>query len=420
VQFAVIGLNHETASMAIREKVAFTDAQKIQAISTLMDEGVKELVILSTCGRSEIYCADSLENMSQVIEDVRRYFSDYCGDAEVLDHLYCKVGEVAIAHLIQVAVGLDSIVLGEDQILGQIKSAHVLSMEMGASAKILNTLFRDAVASAKKVKTALKISEIPVSISSLGIKALKQKIGSLKSCKVCIVGLGLMADLAYKYLLEEGADLTLCARNREKLLKYQEANPEIKVLPYTERYEALKVHDIIVTATSAPHLVFVSDDFQDLEHPMVLLDLSLPRDIDEAVREKPQVTLINMDDLQRISEAQMERRVQLTEEAKVLIEEDMEKLSFWLSNVKLDEAIKDLNLMIQAIEKDTLAYLHHKLHLDLKENTYIEKALQSALKRAIRQPLLKIKGAANHEDKIQLLNAVALLYGEGDEACNPS
>lgn len=420
MQFAVIGLNHETASMAIREKVAFTDAQKIQAISTLMDEGVKELVILSTCGRSEIYCADSLENMSQVIEDVRRYFSDYCGDAEVLDHLYCKVGEVAIAHLIQVAVGLDSIVLGEDQILGQIKSAHVLSMEMGASAKILNTLFRDAVASAKKVKTALKISEIPVSISSLGIKALKQKIGSLKSRKVCIVGLGLMADLAYKYLLEEGADLTLCARNREKLLKYQEANPEIKVLPYTERYEALKVHDIIVTATSAPHLVFVSDDFQDLEHPMVLLDLSLPRDIDEAVREKPQVTLINMDDLQRISEAQMERRVQLTEEAKVLIEEDMEKLSFWLSNVKLDEAIKDLNLMIQAIEKDTLAYLHHKLHLDLKENTYIEKALQSALKRAIRQPLLKIKGAANHEDKIQLLNAVALLYGEGDEACNPS
>lgn len=414
MQFAVIGLNHDTASMAMREKVAFSDAQKIQAISTLMDEGVKELVILSTCGRSEIYCAGSLEKMSEVIEDVKTYFSDYCGDAEVLDHLYCKVGEVAIAHLIQVAVGLDSIVLGEDQILGQIKSAHVLSMEMGASSKILNTLFRDAVASAKKVKTALKISEIPVSISSLGIKALKQQVGSLKKRKVCIVGLGLMGDLAYKYLLEEESELTLCARNREKLQQYQEANPEIKVLPYTERYEALKDHDIIVTATSAPHLVFLSDDFKDLENPIVLLDLSLPRDIEEAVREKANVTLINMDDLQRVSEVQMERRAQLTEEAKILIKEDVEKLNFWLSNVKLDEAIKDLNLMIQTIEKETLTYLHHKLHLDHKENIYIEKALQSALKRAIRQPLLNIKGAASQEDKIRLLNAVALLYGEGE------
>lgn len=414
MQFAVIGLNHETASMAIREKVAFSDAQKIQAISTLMDEGVKELVILSTCGRSEIYCVGSLEKMSQVIEHVKTYFSDYCGDAEVLDHLYCKVGDVAIAHLIQVAVGLDSIVLGEDQILGQIKSSHVLSMEMGASAKILNTLFRDAVASAKKVKTTLKISEIPVSISSLGIRALKQQVGSLEARKVCIVGLGLMGDLAYKYLLEERADLTLCARNTEKLLKYQEANPEIKVLPYTERYEALKVHDIIVTATSAPHLVFLSEDFKYLDHPMVLLDLSLPRDIDQAVRDKPQVTLINMDDLQRVSEVQMERRAQLTEAAKVLITEDVEKLTFWLSNVKLDDAIKDLNLMIQTIEKETLAYLHHKLNLDHKENIYIEKALQSALKRAIRQPLLNIKGAASQEDKIKLLNAVALLYGEGE------
>lgn len=420
MEFAVIGLNHETASTALREKVAFTDAQKIQALSALMDAGVKELVVLSTCGRSEIYCGGSKEKMPQVIEDVRTYFADYCGDSEVLDHLYCKVSDQAIGHLIQVAVGLDSIVLGEDQILGQIKSAHVLSMEMGASGKILNTLFRDAVAAAKKVKTALKISEIPVSISSLGIKALKERLGSLKDLRVCIVGLGLMGDLAYKYLLEEGAELTLCARNREKLLTYQDANPEIKVLSYSERYEAMKAHDIIVTATAAPHLVFVSDDFKSLEHSVVLLDLSLPRDIDEAVRELPHVTLINMDDLQRISEVQMERRNRLTFEAKVLIKEDVEKLGLWLSNVKLDEAIKDLNLMIQSIEKDTLAYLHHKLHLNLKENTYVEKALQSALKRAIRQPLLKIKSAANAEDKTRLLEAVALLYGEGDESCNPS
>ena len=414
MQFAVIGLNHETASMAIREKVAFSDAQKIQAITILMDEGVKELVILSTCGRNEIYCVGSKENMSQVIELVRTYFINYCGDPEVLNHLYCKVGDMAISHLIQVAVGLDSIVLGEDQILAQIKSAHVLSMEMGASAKILNTLFRDAVASAKKVKTRLKISEIPVSISSLGIKALKQQVGSLERRKVCIIGLGLMGDLAYKYLLEEGADLTLCGRNLEKLQQYQASNPKITVTPYIDRYEALKVHDIIVTATSAPHLVFVSDDFQALEHPIVLLDLSLPRDIDENARENPNVTLINIDDLQRVSEIQMERRVQLMDKAKKMIKEDVAKITSWLENVKLDDAIKDLNLMIQVIEKDTLAYLHHKLELDLKENTYIEKALQSALKRTIRQPLLKIKSAASHEDKVKLLNAVALLYGEGD------
>lgn len=414
MQFAVVGLNHETATMAIREKASFTDAQKIQAINKLLDEGIKELVILSTCGRSEIYFSGNLDIITNTIEDVKKFYSEYCDNGEVLKHLYIKVGEEAIGHLIQVAVGLNSIVLGEDQILAQIKSAHILSMEMGATSKVLNTLFRDAIASAKNVKTALRISEIPVSISSLGVKSLKKELGSLKNRKACIIGLGLMGDLAYKYLADEGAELTLCGRSTDKLKKYQTAGPEVKIMPYNERYEAIEVHDIIVTATSSPHLVFKSEDFQTLQHPILLLDLSLPRDIDDAVRLNPNITLIDMDDLQRLSEAQLERRGKLTDEANRLIKEDIQKLSTWLSKVKLDEAIKDLNQMIQAIEKDTLTYLNHKLQLDCRENTHVEKALQSALKRVIRQPLLKIKDATSQEDKLRLLNAINLLFGEGE------
>ncbi len=415
MEFVVVGLNHQTASTSIRESATFTDSQKIETLALLMDQGLPEVVILSTCGRSEIYCATPIENYHETTTLLVDFFESYCQQQGVKDHLYIKRGERAIEHLIHVSTGLNSIVLGEDQILGQVKAAHVLSMEMGASKKVLNTLFRDAISGAKKVKTTLKISEIPLSISYLGISVLKRHFGNLEGKSVMIIGLGKMGELAFKYLLSEGVKLTVCARNLEKLKAFQSMHPVIEILPYADRLSVLDQHDIIISATSAPHLVLHRLDFTGILRPIVLMDLSLPRDIEEDVRLQDNVQLFNMDDLQRLSEDNSERRKNLLSEAHLLLSEDVDKMTLWLKNVKLDTAIKDLNLMIKDIELDTMKYIDHKLSLNIKERILVEKALQSALKRTIRKPLLNIKMAAETNSQLQYLEAISLLYSEGEE-----
>jgi glutamyl-tRNA reductase len=413
MEFLVVGLNHRTADVALREGVSFTEGQILSAMDCLLDQAINEVVILSTCGRCEVYFTASKAESLLAEEQVKQLFQNHSRNDGIVDHLYSKRGSDAIEHLIQVSLGLDSIVLGEDQIIGQMKNAHLLALEMGGSKKILNTLFRDGIAAAKRVKSQLKISEIPLSISRLGIGVLTTHFGCLAGKTCGLVGLGEMGNLALNYLLEAGASLTLCGRSKEKLKSMTDKMPDIKTLSFEDRYQLIENHDMIISATAAPHLIFEKAHFMKRLQPLVLLDLSLPRDIDEKVRELPNIVLYNMDDLQRLSEEHMEKRMALTQEALVFLQTDVEKMTQWLEAVKLDEAIKDLNLMIQEIETDTLTYLHQKLDLSHKERLLVDKALHSALKRTIRTPLHNIKRMSRPEDQDRVLQALTLLYHEG-------
>lgn len=419
MEFIVVGLNHRTADAALREGVSFTEGQILSAMDFLLDQAIYEVVILSTCGRSEMYFTATKAEAFLAEDQVKRFYQNHCGDEGVVRHLYSKKGSEAIAHLIQVASGLDSIVLGEDQIIGQMKAAHLLALEMGASRKILNALFRDGIAAAKRLKNQLKISEIPLSISRLGVAALTTHFGSLEGKTCGLIGLGEMGRLALNYLVEAGALITLCGRDLGKLNRSVEGLPTAKSLSFEDRYQLIENHDMIISATSAPHLIFEKSHFLKRTQPLAILDLSLPRDIDEQVRELPNIILYNMDDLKRLSDAQMEKRIALTQEALTLLQADVIKMTQWLETVKLDEAIKDLNIIIQEIESDTLTYLHQKLHLSHKERLLVDKAIHSALKRTIRTPLHNIKRMTRPEDQERVLDAIALLYDEGgsDDTC---
>ena len=177
MDIGVIGVNHNLAPISIREKVSFTDTRKIEAINTLLDKDINEIVILSTCNRSEIYIrATNIEEKINVVED---FYKDYFNEEDIKSYLFSKSGKQAINHLFEVTSGLDSIVLGEDQILGQVKDAHEFSMKLGASKKVFNKLFREAVTTAKEIKSTTKISQQPLSISYIGIKLLKEKLNTL-------------------------------------------------------------------------------------------------------------------------------------------------------------------------------------------------------------------------------------------------
>ena len=201
MNIGVVGVNHNLAPINIREAVSFTDTKKIEAINILLDRYINEVVILSTCNRSEIYI--HAENIEEKVDELVNFYSEYFGVKDIDKYLFKKTNLDAIKHLFDVTAGLDSIVLGEDQILGQVRDAHEFSMKLGGTKKVFNKLFRDAVTTSKEIKTITKISQQPLSISYIGVKLLKEKIGSLEGKNVLIIGLGKMNLLTLNHLEEE-------------------------------------------------------------------------------------------------------------------------------------------------------------------------------------------------------------------------
>ena len=201
MNIGVVGVNHNLAPINVREAVSFTDTKKIEAINILLDKEIEEVVIISTCNRSEIYI--NAENIDIKINELSDFYEQYFGVKDINKYLFKKTNLEAIQHLFEVTSGLDSLVLGEDQILGQVRDAHEFCMKLGATKKVFNKLFRDAITTSKEIKTITKISQQPLSISYIGVKLLKEKIGSLEGKNALIVGLGKMNLLTLNHLEEE-------------------------------------------------------------------------------------------------------------------------------------------------------------------------------------------------------------------------
>lgn len=398
MEVAVVGVNHKLAPIEIREKVAFSEAKKIEATDYFLNNGISEVVILSTCNRSEIYFATQDLKLEEAIALVKNFYSEFFKIENIKPFLFELSGRFGIEHLYKVSAGLDSIVLGEDQILGQVSEAHLFSMEFGASKKLFNKLFREAVTTAKEIKQSTRISEIPLSISYIGVKYLKQQMGTLEGKKALIVGLGEMGKLAFRHLLEEGIEkVYMCNRNHDKVYDLSKEFPEIIPIDYKERYECLSSVDILMTATSSPHTVIKKSEINAKKPLLYMMDLALPRDIDPKVKELEGVKLYDIDDLTKISMENEQKRQELAKTAMFMIDEKIEEFINWSVSIKVDPVIKSLNKRCQEIEEDTLNYIYRKLDLGNREKKILEKMLSSALSRVIREPILKLKSI--DEDK---------------------
>lgn len=414
MQIALIGLNQESAGISIRNRTAYTDAHKIEAINALLDMGVEEAVILGTCGRNEIYICDRERTIAQRAQEVSQFFEDFFGVPGIQNHLYIKVGKDAVKHLMTVACGLDSIVLGEDQILGQVKDAHRLAMELGASKKVLNRLFRDAVTASKRIKTELKISEHPVSISYIGVKFLMEKLGSFKDKRFLIVGTGKMGRLALRHIMDaEPGKVYMSNRNHHKVIDLTSEFPEIQMVPYEERYRIIPDVDVVITATASSHCVIRKNEMPQITGPIYIMDMAVPQDVEVEVGEIPGICLYNVDSLIRISEENEARRRTLASEALAIIEKDIEEFGLWMHSVKADPAIVSLNSLRKQIEEDTFDYLSRKLELDQRDRKLMEKMISSALKRMIREPIMKLKSLTDEEEISHYSQVVEELFQFG-------
>ena len=406
---AVIGVNHHLAPIQIREKVSFTDSQKIEAINVLLDQDINEIVILSTCNRSEIYI--HANTIDEKINVIKNFYEEFFHDDEIKNFLFSKTGERAMGHLFEVASGLDSIVLGEDQILGQVKKAHEFSMQLGASKKYFNKLFREAIMTAKEIKNTTKISEQPLSISYIAIKLLKEKIGSLKGKNALVIGYGKMSKLAITYLNDEQVnEIYVANRSHGKVQDIGDRFTNVMPILYENRYDVLNDVDLVITATASPHVILKLEHMPTIDHKICMMDIALPRDIDPAIKKMNNIELYDIDDLKKIHEENDNKRNELALIGRQIIDRKIEEFLQWLELANIDPTIQSLNEKCLEIKSDSLDYLFKKINLDAKERKLIDRMMESALKRLIREPIINLKQIDNKHKRDEYIKLIEELF----------
>ena len=411
MNIGVVGVNHNLAPINVREAVSFTDTKKIEAINILLDREIDEIVILSTCNRSEIYISG--ENIQQKVDEVANFYKDYFGVKDIEQYLFKKTNLEAIQHLFDVTAGLDSLVVGEDQILGQVKDAHEFCMKLGATKKVFNKLFRDAVTTSKEIKTITKISQQPLSISYIGVKLLKEKMGTLEGKNALIVGLGKMNLLTLNHLEEENVkNIYIANRNIEKTKEIENKFDNIIPIEYSDRHKIIqeKSIDIVISATSSPHLVIKYDDMPKLDKKIYIMDIALPRDIDTKLTELNYVELYDIDDLKEIHDKNDIKRNELAQKAQEIIKIKIDEFTEWLDLTFIDPTIQSLNSKCIEIKEDTLEYIFRKIDLNQREQKIIDKMLGSALKRVIREPIINLKQVKNKGQREEYIKVIEDLF----------
>lgn len=390
----VIGITYQKASIEKREAAAFSDTQKLQLYDRLLDVGITQALVLTTCNRSECYFL--YETNSQK-EAAQRAFCELSISLK-LDDLFVNDGKAALQYIFEVCGGYHSMIPGEDQIFGQMKQAYEFSTQVGACGKELHKIMQTCFACIKEVKHTYKISEISTSIAYLAYQYLKAH-GGVHRKRILMIGSGEMAQLMLQYLKQEENTIWICSRNLQHAQQLLD-NSFLKgdIIPYEERYMCAQQCDIIVSATSSPHLVLRKEAYPDTNGQQVLLDLASPRDIDEKIQDERH-TLVNLDDLQSLVDEHAQQRYERMETAHGLLLQKVEEGYAYLSNAVVDEVITSLQKRSQMQAKNTFALLQKKLQLSPHEERILEKVLQASFLRLVKEPILRLKQLEEQDQK---------------------
>jgi len=376
----VSGVNYKTTPLEIREKLRFsTEEQKSALYEISRLSSVNECVLLSTCNRTEvyIYSEDTSFDNSLIekilcnikglnIYDFKKYF-----------YVYSKTK--AVKHLFKVASGLDSMVLGEDQILGQVKAAYELSLELGVSSGVLNTLFRDTITAAKKIKTNTGLSRNSVSVGSLAVKLLDDIYGQqLKDKCALVIGVGKIGSIVLKNLDSRGMR-RIYATNRShgKAEDLSKAYSSILPIDYNERYSVINKCDIVISSTSSPHYTITRDMLEKhiiSKKKRVFIDLAVPRDFDEALGEMPDISCYNMDHLKTVADENMDRRIAEAAKAEQLIDGFVEDYEKWYAFRSVLPIVKDIQRYAEDVVSEKINYTTAKLKCASEEDKELVKA----------------------------------------------
>ncbi len=412
----VVGLNHKVADVDVRERLAF-NGPKLEEGLLLFHKvpHIKESIILSTCNRVELYA--NVDDVEKAAEATRVFLSDYHKINRIaLDRsLYIHSDVDAVKHVFRVASSLDSMVIGEPQILGQLKDAFELALAKKTTGILLNKLMKKAISVAKRVRTETKIAENAVSISFAAVELAKKIFTDLSSKIFMLLGAGEMAELAARHLINNGVrEVIVANRTYERacdLAKEFNGRP----VKFENFIDEMHRADIIICSTGASHYILSKNQMQKVmkerkQRQVFIIDISVPRNIDPEINELDNVYLYNVDDLQGIVDSNLFERKKEAEKAERIIEEEIETFSKWLQSLDSVPTIIAIREKAEEIKKEELEKLMHKIpNISQKEKEAIEYMATAIVNKLIHPPTAALK--EDSEDRDILVAAIRKLYG---------
>lgn len=404
--FVACGLNHKTAPVEIREKIALPPSLHHSLLESLMElHGMHEALVLSTCNRTEIYC-ETDDPQSIPLWLAQEHHID---PSILLPHLYLHTADEGMRHVLRVSTGLDSMMLGEPQILGQIKKAWQNACDWGSANTRLRPLFEHIFRASKRIRNRSGIGNNPISIAYAAVQLISNKFPQLENSRIFLIGSGETATLIARYLHKQGArDFMVASRTRENA-EYLAGILEGEALDITDIPVNLSKADIIITATTCP-LPFINSNMVthalEIRHqqPLFLLDLAVPRDIEPQVGQLDHVCLYNIDDLQNMTQKGMEKRREAALKAEALVEEELENYGRLHRERKARDLICDYREHMQKLAHHELERALQKLSAGYDQKTVLTEFSSRIVQKLTHLPTSGLREVAkeDHESLLQL------------------
>ncbi|MGD8909110.1 MAG: glutamyl-tRNA reductase [Chromatiales bacterium] len=408
-----LGLNHKTAPVDIRERVTFGPDIIAGALRSLKEHpAVQEAVILSTCNRTEAYCCLSEEDHEPL--------ADWLGQFHGIDsdrltpYLYSHFGADAIKHLLRVSCGLDSLVLGEPQILGQVKTAFQIASDAGATGKLLSRLFQHSFAAAKQIRTDTAIGNSPVSVAFAAVSLAKQIFSDLSKQTALLVGAGETVELAARHLSQNGIGRVIVANRTVERAHTLAAQFDGFAIALTELSNHLAEADIVISSTASPLPVLgkgtVESALKERRHrPIFMVDIAVPRDIEPEVADLSDIYLYTVDDLDEVIQENMRSRVEAAEQAEEIIEHYVDEYLGWLRSLDAVELIQDFRAYAEGLRDEVIQKAMQQLNKGKSPEEVLQFMGHTLTNKLLHTPSAQLR-QAGFNGQIELLEAANTLF----------
>jgi glutamyl-tRNA reductase len=417
-ELLALGANHKTAPLALREKLALPEGRAARVLAELVEhESVHEAVAISTCNRTELYLvvADPVEAENVALAILSRQAG--LRPTELLGAIYSLHGSGAVEHLFSVTAGLDSMIVGEAEVQGQVKRSYERALVEGVTGPVTNRLFRDALAAGKRVRSETEVSRSSVSVSSVAVKLAADFLGDLAARRVLVIGAGENAELTARALRERGVETLFVANRRYDRALGLAQRYGGRAVAFDSMPTELESADIVVSSTGAPHQILGREELEFVAasrrgRPLVLIDLAVPRDIEPAVRGCPGIALYDMDDLQAEVARNLSGRHAEAEEGLAIVREEVARFGDWLDSLDVVPTISALRRRADEIVEQVLRENEPRWEsLSDADRERVATLASAVVSRLLHDPTRTLRDAAGEGSAYRYVHAVHELFG---------
>ncbi|MEK7434665.1 MAG: glutamyl-tRNA reductase [Cyanobacteriota bacterium] len=405
------GMSYKTSPVEIREKIAFGELETESAIKKLYSyDSIVELVMLSTCNRTEFYIITN--DIDKAFDDLADFIKtekniDY---DDIKSYFYTHHNKSAAEHLYNVSGGIDSVIIGEGEILSQVKSAFHTALYSETTGKIFNSLFKFAIETGKRVRTDTSIAQRPISAGSLAVKIVKDSFKDFQNKSVLVVGAGKINQIVSKNLKSAGVTKGIIInRTYEKAEKLaDELNWEKETFDKLD--ELIPNYDIIIVGIGVKDYLITQDNFKNNKEKVVVIDLSVPRNVDSNIKKNKNVVFYDNELLEKVIEINKDERIRITEEAKTIINQEMSKFLNWYNAFEVSPIISSLSVFMEGIRKNELDRTVKKNSFNDEQLNALEVLTKSIVQKIMHYPVTNLKMTDNKEEQLKYAESVKYLF----------